>query len=154
MIFDGCMFFDSGLVEVEILVDIRLGVFGVEKVKSGVTTQHAVELVQKKNIPTILFFFHFFFFFSIFFFMKQWIEQWKAKKRPILKFSGVLMQFGLLSASKKQKIITQHRKAQENNNQTRPKTRDMRHNKTRDKLIKRLDVILAKTSLTSVKNNR
>ena len=70
MIFDGCVFFDSGLIEVEILVDIRLGVFGVEKVKSGVTTQHAVELVQKKNFPSILLFivlFFIIFFFHLFF---------------------------------------------------------------------------------------
>ena len=64
------------------MVDIRLGVFGVENSKSGVTTQHAEELVQKQKTTSILFFFVFFSFFFVFFGqLKQWLKERRKMKR-------------------------------------------------------------------------
>ena len=84
-------------------------------------------------------------------------ERMEDKERNILKFIGVLMQFCVLSASKKQKTTKKYDKTKEIHKTKQDTTRPTETNEQdnmRDKLIKGLGVSLAKTPLVVLLKNK
>ena len=103
------------------------------------------------------FFGTFIFFFFFVFFNKTMDQAIDGKDKHILKFIGVLTQFCLLSALKKQKNnnATPHTTNETNEtNDTNETNRQDKQHKTIDKLIKGLGVSLAKTPLEVLLTNK
>ena len=84
-------------VQVSNIVNIRLGSFWTERTKSGVTTQHVVEVAEKQNCMNVVFF-RLFFFFHLKLWLKQMEQMLAQERQNASNFIGVFMQFCLLSA--------------------------------------------------------